>query len=263
MAPKNVMSFWDAVEMLSDRGRPVAPPRQPVRSLSFPVAIVSLTTLAVAALPLLLLSTDRFDGLPMLLSLFLFPMVAGGLITELVALCRLRRQEPHWTLLWWPLVVLPAGLLGMSVGPMRAHPDYFEATDVEGAAEVLLTFAFLIALGLGLSTVLWMLVVLPLRVLGLAAYDALRGERVAAFRVSVPLVLLAVPTVSLVVVASLGDVESSRSTGGTVVLALLGVPGDYEIVWEPGLVLVRGIVLVLIGSAIWASVRSRRTAREG
>lgn len=256
MARMSSVGFWEAVETLSDRGKPIVYPKQSVRSISFPVAIISLTTLAIATLPLMLLDPDRADGLPMLLSLFLFPMIAGGLIIELVVLCKLGQQEPIWTLLWWPLVVLPAGLLAMSIGSMLAHPDYFDVTSFSNAAGVMLTFALMVFLGLGLSFVLWALVVLPLRMLGLAAFDAIRGERVAAFRVYVPLIFLAIPAISLLVVASLGDLEANRAVVVHVLLALFGIPGDYEIVWQPGLWIMRGITLALIGSAIWARAAS-------
>lgn len=264
MAGTNALSFWDAVETLSDRGKPIAYPKQAVRSISFPVAIISLTTLAIAAFPLILLDPDRADGLPMLLSLFLFPMIAGSLIIELIVLCKLQQQEPLWNLLWWPLVVLPIGLLAMSTGPLLAHPDYFDATSVSGAAGVMLTFAFLVFLGLGLSFVAWSLIVLPIRMLGLAAVDAIRGDRVAAFRVFAPLIFLAIPAISLLVIASLGEPEASRDVVVHIVLALLGIPGEYETAWEPGLWIVRGITLALIGGAIWAraasSVRSTRNS---
>lgn len=262
MARTNAVSFWEAVETLSDRGKPIVYPKQSVRSISFPVAIISLTTLAIAAVPSVLLDPDRVDGLPMLLSLFLFPMIAGGLIIELVVLCKLGQQEPDWTLLWWPLVVLPAGLLAMSIGPMLAHDDYYDVTGFSSAAGVMLSFALLVFFGLGVSFLLWALVVFPLRVLGLAAFDASRGERVAAGRVYAPLALLSIPAISVTVVLSLGELEANRGAAGQIVLALLGIPGDYEIGWEPGLWIVRGITLALIGSAVWASVRSKRSARK-
>ena len=257
MAEKNVLSVWDAIEAFSDRGRPIDYPKESAKSLSFPAALISLTTLAVAAVPLVLLNPERVDGLPMLLSLFLFPMIAGGLIIELVVLCELQRQEPFWDLLWWPLAVLPTGLLIMSIGPLLAHPDYFDVTSFTSAFEVMLTFALLIGLGLGLSFVFWPLVVLPLRMLGLAAFDASRGRRIAAFRIYTPFIFLAIPAISLLAVASLGDLEPSRAVGGQVVLALLGIPGDYEITWQPGLWVVRGITLALIGSAVWARAQAQ------
>lgn len=262
MARTNAVGFWEAVETLSDRGKPIVHPTQPVRSISSPVALVTLTTLAIAAIPLLLLDPDNVDGVPMLLSLFLFPMIAGGVIIELVVLCKLGQQEPDWVLLWWPLVVLPAGLLAMSVGPMLAHPDYFDVTSVSSAAGVMFTFALLLVFGLGAGFLFWMLVVFPLRVLLMAAVDAVRGDRVAGFRVYAPLILLSVPAISVTVVLSLDEVEASRAAVGQVVLALLGIPGDYEVAWGPGLWIVRVITLALIGGAIWAKARSRRSARE-
>lgn len=261
MARTNAVSFWDAVETLSDRGTPIVYPGQSVRDISLPVAIISLITLAIATVPVLLLDPDRFEGLPMLLSLFIFPMIAGGLIIELVVLCKLRQQEPLWRLLWWPLVVLPAGLLVMSIGPMLAHP-FYEVTSFSSAAGVMFTFAFLVFLGLGLSFVFWPLVVFPARILGLAAFDGIRGERVAPFRMYVPLIFLAVPAISLLVVASLGGLEASRAVVGQIALALLGLPGDYEIAWEPGLWIVRGIILALIVSAAGARVASSARSKK-
>jgi hypothetical protein len=258
MARTNAMSFWDAVETLSDRGKPIVYPKQSVRSITFPVALISLITLAIAAVPLLLLDVDRVDGLPMLLSLFLFPMIAGALIIELVVLCKLGQQEPDWALLWWPLVVLPVGLLAMSLGPMLAHPDYFDVTGFSSGAGVMLVFTFLIVLGLGVGFLFWALVVFPLRVLCLAGFDAIRGDRVVAGRFYGPLVLLAIPAICVTVVLSLGDLEASRAVVGQFVLALLGIPGDYEVVSEPGLWIVRGIALALIGGAIWASMRNKK-----
>ncbi|WP_300266721.1 hypothetical protein [Microbacterium sp.] len=255
------MSFWDAVETLSDRGKSIVSPRQSVKRISFPVAVVSLIALAVAAVPLMLLDPDSADGLPML-SLFLFPMVAGAVVIELVVLCKLGQQDPDWTLLWWPLVILPAGLLAMSVRPMLADPDYFDVVSFSSAVGVLFSFAFLVFFGLGLSFVFWGLVVFPLRVLGLAVFDALRGDRVAGFRVYAPLVFLGIPAISVTVVLSLGELEGSRAAIGQIVQALLGVPGDYEVVWEPGLWIVRAITLALIGGAIWTIVRSKRNARK-
>lgn len=260
MARTNAVSFWEAIETLSDRGKPIVHPTQSVRSISLPVAIISLATLAIAAVPLQLLDPDSVDGLPMLLSLFLLPMIAGSLIIELVVLCKLQQQEPLWTLLWWPIVVLPAGLLAMSVGPMLSHRDYYEVTSFSSAAGVMCTFALLVFLGLGTSFLLWTLVVLPLRMLCLAAFDAIRGERVAAFRVYAALILLAIPAISLLVVASLGELDASRAVVGQMVLALLGIPGDYEIVWQPGLWIVRGITLALIGGLIWAIARGEKNA---
>jgi len=64
MAETKAMSVWDAVETLSDRGRPVVRPERSMRSISFPVAIITLSTLAIAAVPLALLDPDRVDGLP-------------------------------------------------------------------------------------------------------------------------------------------------------------------------------------------------------
>ncbi|ATG54329.1 hypothetical protein CFK41_05715 [Brachybacterium ginsengisoli] len=264
MAETKAMRVWDAVETLSDRGRPVVRPERSMRSISFPVAIITLSTLAIAAVPLALLDPDRVDGLPLLLSLFVFPMIAASVIIELVVLCKLQRQEPLWTLLWWPLAVLPIGLLTMSIGPVLAHPDYFDVTSAASAAGVMLTFAFLVLLGLGVSFVTWALIVFPLRILGLAAVDAMRGERIARFRIFAPLLFLAIPTVSLTIVASLGELETSRAVVLQVVLALLSIPGEYEIVWGPGLWIVRGIALALIGVAIWARVAtSARSTRNG
>ncbi len=251
------MGFWEAVDVLSEREGTTDQAGRTEESVRFLAAIISLTTLVLAAVPLVLLDPERVDGLPMLLALFLFPMTAGGLIIDLIVLGRLRHEEPRWTLLWWPIVVLPAGLLIMSIGPMLAYPDYFEVSGFSSAIGVMVTFAVLAFLGLGFSFLLWILVVFPLRVLGLAAFDAVRGERVAAGRWCAPLALLAVPTISLLAVASLTDMESSRAAGGQVVLALLGIPGNYEIVWGPGLWIVRGITLAVVGSAIWARGASR------
>ncbi|UOQ58648.1 hypothetical protein MUN78_07445 [Leucobacter allii] len=258
MTGKSSLSFWDAIELLSDRGTPVHAPEHSVRSVSFPAAIISLTTLVIAEVPLVLLHPDRADGTPMLLSLFVFPMIACGLIIELVVLCKLRLQSPLWTFLWWPLVVLPIGLLVLSLGPLLAHPGYFAVTGLSSAVGVMCTFALLVGLGLGLGFVFWPLVVFPLRILGLAVCDAIRGERIAAFRVYVPLIFLAIPAISLLAVASLDFAESGRVVARQLVLALLGIPGEYGIAWEPGLWIVRGIALALIGSAIWARARSRR-----
>ena len=257
MAGTSSVSFWDAVEMLSDRGKAIAHPAQSVRSISFPVAVFSLIALAVAAVPLLLLDPDSADGSPMLL-LFLFPMIAGAVIIELVVLCKLGQQDPDWTLLWWPLVVLPAGLLALSVGPMLADPGYFDVSSFSSAVGVMFSFALLVFFGLGLSFVFWALVVFPLRMLGLAVFDAVHGNRVAGFRFYAPLIFLAIPALSATVVLSLGELEGSRAAIGQIVQALLGIPGEYEIVWEPGLWIVRAIMVALVGGAIWAMMRSGR-----
>lgn len=94
MARTDAVRLWDAVVTLSDRGKPIVDPQQPMRSISFPVAAISLITLAIAAVPLALLDPDGADGLPVLLSLCIFPMIAGSWIIELVVLRRLQQQEP-------------------------------------------------------------------------------------------------------------------------------------------------------------------------
>lgn len=256
------MGFWNSVEFLSDRGKPIARPKQLVRNISLPVAMITLAALAIAAVPLLLLNPDNSDGMQVLLSLFIVPMIAIAVIIELVVLCKLGLQEPEWTLLWWPLVVLPAGLLAMSISPMLAHRDYYDVTSFSDAVGVMLSFVLVIALGFVFGFLVWMLGVFPLRMLSLAAFDALRGDRVARFRVYVPLFFLAVPVLTLTPVLSLGELEGSRAAIGQIVRAAFGIPGDYEILWEPGIWIVRVVGLALIGAAIWAIVRSEIDAHE-
>lgn len=125
----------------------------------------------------------------------------------------------------------------------------------------MLSFGFLVFFGLGLSFLFWPLVVLPLRMLGLAAFDAIRADHVAAFRLYAPLLFLTIPAISLLVASSFEGLKPNRAAVGQIGLALLGIPGDYKLTWAPGLWIVRGITVALIGSAIWGIARSWRNTR--
>ena len=220
-------------------------------------AVVVVTTVILATVPLLLLDPRADDGAAPMVAIIGFPLVATAIVIEI---CRhqrnLQRGVPR-TVLIWLLGVMPAGLLAL-VGPaMLAEPEYFTAETPGGFIRTLFGMLALIAIAILLGGLVWFFVLFPLSAIVTQVGAAIRGKGFHPGALVVPLLMLAVPAIAIVAALALDGLAPGRAAGSQFLFALLGIPAGYDVVWPTGLWIVRGLVLgaILVAVAAWWRAR--------
>jgi hypothetical protein len=237
-------------------------------SIAKPVAAFVVAGLAVAAVQMLALDPQANDGAATFVAAFGVPMVVVALSIQLVMHNTLHNRRTRFGFVWWPLVVLPLGILALSVPSILASPDYFEATDAGGIAAALGIHLMLILFGTLFGALLWFFIVMPSWQLVLTFVRIARREPHAAVGLIMPSVLLALGVFILLGAGAL-DLTGAlpgRFAAPQIVLALLGLPGNYGVQSPLLLWLMRGLLLaiVLVFVVPWwldrRASRARRTA---
>lgn len=208
-----------------------------------PAALVCSIGVLVAWMLVLVEPSDN-DGASGILTMVGVPAlcVAVLCIVAFTATAPTRAAEGGRRWMWWPLAVLPAGVLGaLAVSVLRA-PDYFIGDE---SPWMLLWMPFFVAIGLLLGPVVAAFWLGPVVLVCATIVRILRGQA-KAISLVLPLAWLSVGALTLIGAASVDAEGVGRLAYPNLILAFFGLPGAYEVVWPPGLWIVRGIVLALV-----------------
>ncbi|WP_314426947.1 hypothetical protein [uncultured Microbacterium sp.] len=231
-------------------------PQEELRAATRPVAGIVFGALAVSWLMLAVLDLSDNDGAASLIAMFGIPAIASALVIQIVMMRLGERKRVPRPVLWLMLAVLPLGtLLGFVVAILR-EPEYFIGDE---SPWMLIWVPIFICVGVMLGALVWFFFVFPLVSLGKVARLIARGEARPAALV-MPLVLLALGVVCVVGGMSMSSGEIGRRAEAQIIAAFFGLPGTYEVIWEPGLWIVRGIVaaIVLVFAVPAIAARLRR-----
>lgn len=228
------------------------------RAATRPVAAVVGCALAISWMLLVLLDLRDNDGAAGTIAMFGIPAIASALVIQLVMSRLGERKRVPKAVLWLMLVVLPVGtLLGFGVAILR-DPDYFVGDE---SPWTLIWVPIFICVGVMLGALVWFFFVFPLvslaRVIGLIS----RGEAKPTALI-MPIVLLALGVVCIVGGLSMSSGEVGRRAEAQIIAAFFGLPGTYEVIWEPGMWIVRGIVAAIAATFAVSAIAARRQRRE-
>ena len=218
---------------------------------------VSVLALLIAAVPLLLLDPQADDGAATLVALVGVPMLVPAALIE-IARRGPRDQSMGRAGWWWLLAVLPLGIAALAIPTILQNAEYFEATSWGSVLGTLALMLVLVYVGLLLGFLFWFFVVFPLSLLVGAVVSLVRGERPRALAFVIPVSILLLTGVILVGAMSLDDLLPGRFASGQIVMAILGIPGSYDVTWEAGLWIVRGLVIAVVLLWIVPEMRERR-----
>lgn len=213
-------------------------PDSPVR----PVAAIVIGALALVWMILTTLDLRENDGIAPLIAMFGVPALAAAVIIQTV-MTRLRRKERvSGAVFWWVLVVLPLGTLAAFVVAVLRDPEYFIG---DAGPWMLIWVPIFIIVAILLGALVWFFFVFPAVMLVEVSRRILRGEAKPT-AILPSLVLLAIGVLCIVGGLSIDADSSGRASWGAIIAAFLGVPGGYDVVYEPGLWIVRGIILAIV-----------------
>ncbi len=204
-------------------------------------AIVSLLSITAAWLLVSVdpRANDGFSGIFMLVGI---PALCIAVMLTVFGFFAVRGAETGGRWLWWPLLVMPLGVLGALAVLVLRVPDYFIGDDSPWA---LLAMPVFVVIGMLLGPLIWFFTLFPIAQLIRGGIAMSRGEAKATVLI-LPLVLLALGVLVLVGAGAVDTGLSGRLAYPALIAAFFGLPGDYEVVWEPGLWIVRGIVLAIV-----------------
>lgn len=207
-----------------------------------PVAAIVLGALAVSWMILTVLDLRENDGAGPIIAMFGLPALAAAVIIQIVMTRLGDRKRVPKAVFWWVLAVLPLGTLAGFVVAILRDPDYFVADE---GPWMLLWVPVFIVVGLLLGALVWFFFVFPLVSLVTVIRLIARGEAKPGALI-MPIVLLSLGVLSIVGGLSIDTDSSGRASWGSIIAAFLGLPGNYEVIWEPGLWIVRGIVFAIV-----------------
>ncbi|WP_350347679.1 hypothetical protein ABIQ69_13695 [Agromyces sp. G08B096] len=237
------------------------------RTVTLPIAVVSLLAVVLSAIPLLLLDPQADDGFAVFAAVAGVPMLASAVVILIVSrtVGSSRRFSPR--ALWWVLVVMPLGILACSVPTILGNAEYFEAETAGGFIGTLALMLGIIVFAMALGGLVWFFGLFPLDMVVRLVERRVRGERISAGMFVVPLVFLALGAVIVIGGLSLDGLAPGRIAGGQILGALLGIPGTYDVAWPAGLwivrILVAALLLALVVPAILRRARTRGRAPSG
>ncbi|OAN33066.1 hypothetical protein [Microbacterium sp. H83] len=225
------------------------------------VAAIVVVALAINGLLLAVLDLKDDDGAAPIIAMFGVPALASALVIQIIMSRLSERRRVPAPVLWLMLAVLPFGtLLGFVVAIAR-EPEYFIG---EESPWMLVWVPILICVGVMLGAVVWFFLVFPLASLMRVIRLLSRGEAKPAALI-MPLVLLTLGVVCVVGGLSVSTGEIGRRAETQIIAAFFGLPGTYDVIWEPGLWIVRAIVAVIVATfavpALAARLRTRADAR--
>ncbi|OJU42465.1 MAG: hypothetical protein BGN97_08925 [Microbacterium sp. 69-10] len=232
-------------------------------SMMRPAALVSALSVLVAWM-LVLVEPSDYDGASGLLTLFGVPALCVAVLCIVVAtragMSGAFGGDRRW--LWWPLCVMPAGVLAALAVSVVRSPDYFIGED---SPWMLLWMPFLLAAAMLLGTLVAAFWLGPVVALWITTAEIIRGRAKPSSMV-MPLVWLAVGVLILIAAASVQADSVGRMAYGNLILAFFGLPGAYTITWMPGLWIVRVMVLAMVlffGMPVWRERRAERAHAVG
>ncbi|MFE6734908.1 hypothetical protein [Microbacterium sp. NPDC057650] len=225
-------------------------------------AVLTSVLSVVAAWLLVLVEPSDADGASVILMMFGVPSLCVAVLC-LVLMTGARAKsafsgDRRW--LWWPLCVMPVGVLGALLVNVLRHPDYFIGAESPWMLLWLLVFVGAAMLSGILVAAFWLgpivalVVTVKSIILRQAGPSALIG----------PLAWLAVGALVFIGGRSVAAEGVGRFAYGNIIAAFFGLPGAYVITWMPGLWIVRGIVLALLltfGIPMWRERRAERAQR--
>lgn len=244
-------------------GRAARAADRPLAPIGRPVAAIVLVAIAIAWMLVTLLDLRENGGMAPIIAMFGIPALAASVIVQLVMASLGERRRLPEPVLWWTVVVLPLGILAAFIVALLREPEYFVGDD---GPWMLVWVPIFIGLSLLLGAVIWFFFVFPLVSLATVIGRIARREaKVSA--VAMPLTLLALGVLCVVGGFSIDADGSGRASWGSIIAAFLGIPGAYDVLWEPGLWIVRGIVggivLMFVGPALQRRLRARADDRSG
>jgi|GEM_PF-4202454 len=227
----------------------------------FTVASAGVAALAVVVSTLLLTVADPSAGESTSVNLALLgvPGFAVAVVLEALLAYGRRGRSPGWQAAWILLLAMPAAIYAVFLvaapGWEASDPDYFRAEDAGVMRGVYAAFVFLLAPLVG--PLLWFFLVSP--VWGIVENTALLARRDPRGSARRYLPRVAVLALSAIILGATGALHGFGGAGGRLelVLALLGIPGRYEVASESLLWAVRGLV-VLAGAGLVLALRARR-----
>ncbi len=228
-------------------------------------AVVGLVIVGVAVGALLLwaLEPSSNDGAPQFVALVGIPLGVTALTIQMIAHNSITNRRTRFNFLCWLFAALPGGLLAASLPSVLANPDYFGSASICGVLGALAMNLVLILLGYGFGALAWFFVVWPLFQLVGTVIRMVRGEKRAAVGLLMPLVLLTLSGVILVGAGALdlSDAGPGRFAWPQILLALLGIPGNYGVESEFALWIVRLMILGVTLLFVVPWLLSRRAER--
>lgn len=231
-------------------GRGRREPAEPGRVRS--VAAVVILAIAFAWLLLAFLDLRDNDGIAGTIAIFGIPAVAAAIIIQIVFDRAVSKKRIDRAVLWWALLVLPVGVLGAFVVAVIRDPEYF----LMDGPWMLIWIPIFVFLGILLGALVWFFFVFPSAMLIRNAVAIARGQMRASMLIP-PSVLLALGVLCIAGGLAIDTDGIGRMAWGAIIASFLGIPGDYEIIWEPGLWIVRGIVVAIALVFLIPAVRSR------
>ena len=226
------------------------------RTATRPVALIVSGALAISWMLLAVLDLRENDGAAPIIAMFGIPAIASALVIQIVMTRLGKRKRVPMPVAWLMLVVLPVGtLLGFGVAMLR-DPDYFIGDE---SPWMLIWVPIFIGVGVMLGALVWFFFVFPLVSLVKAIGLIMRGEARPTAAI-MPLVLLALGVVCIVGGLSISSGEVGRSAEAQIIAAFFGIPGTYEVIWGPGLWIVRGIIAAIVLLFAVPAVRHRARA---
>lgn len=226
----------------------------PRLTLVWSAAVVGVS-LAIAAIPLLMLDARANDGAASFTALFAFPMFATGVLVEVHRPTQGERPFVAGMAPWVGGLVV--GILFLGIPATLLEPDYYEAHTLGGMLAVLGMFAFLMAFGVALGVVFWALVVLPIAAIARWVGRTWRGE--PGGPIALPAGFLVVEAVALLIVVAVqrDATDLVLVQTGALLFGLQDLIGWYEPVPEAGLWVVRAVVVLLLTGATAYTLLSR------
>lgn len=222
-----------------------------------PVAAIVVGAITIAWLLLTVIDVSANDGMASLMAMFGVPSLAAAVIIQIVVVNLSEKRHVPKPVLWWTIAVLPTGILAGFVVATLRDPEYFIGDEGPWMLIWVPIFIWLALLG---GALVWFFFVFPIASLATLTGRIARKE-VSAVSVVPALILLALGVLCVVGGLSIDSEGSGRMAWGAIIASFLGIPGAYEVLWEPGLWIVRGIIaaIVLVFAIPALSQRIRRT----
>lgn len=226
------------------------------RGVVAPTAVIVALAVVIAWLMLTLLDLRDNDGAASLIGLFGVPALAAALIVQVVVDGTRDGSSVPRAVWWWVCGALPVGVLAAGAVAVVNDPDYFLS---DGPAMLIWLVVF-VYVALLIGALVWCFFVYPIVALVRIVPGVMR-RTVPASRLALPLLALGAGTLSVIGGLSVDYADVGRAAWGAVLLSLLGIPGRYEVTWEPGLWIVRALVVVCIALLVWFARADRRASR--
>lgn len=224
---------------------------------------MALSAIAVAAIPLVLLDSQATGGVSDWMGILVLPMIAIAIGVEVARNHYTPEGATPRAGMVWMFVVMPLGILALTIPGVLANPRYYEAESFWGAVGAGVLILLLIVVGVLCGFLVWFFIVFPLSAIISNLVAIARGEKRTLATFAMPVILLALSTLILLLTTTFDGILPNPVAGLLqLTAALLGIPLAYEVVWEPGLWIVRGVVFVVILHGVITSYLRRRNGES-